>query len=70
MTKEQARHARAIARKILTQVSSMESEMVSISQNTLEDVPVQTIEETFNELAHYMDRIYSILNDMLGGLNE
>lgn len=70
MNSEQERHAKAMADKIRVQLASMAVTMDSIINHPLKDIPVQVVESQFNELPHYMDRIYGILNDMLGELSE
>lgn len=74
MNKAQARHASSMAKKIKMHASSIIGRMNAIeyecAHTEAEDVPVENVEQIFNELEADWQAIQSVLNEMLPELKE
>lgn len=73
ITFSQLRHAQSMSKKIRTQLDSMLASMRAIdfiAPNTMQDIPVQSVINKFEELEAYWNRIQSILTDMLPELEQ
>jgi hypothetical protein len=70
MNRAQARHAKAMARKIKTHAEGMALSMGAIEWEKLEDVPLEIVKERFGELGGYWRSIQSVLKDMLPELDD
>jgi hypothetical protein len=70
MNRAQARHAKAMARKIKTCAESMALSMGAIEREDLSDTPLGVVKSLFDELEGYWRSIKSVLKDMLPELDE
>ncbi len=65
MEATQARHAVAMANKILNHLQRMQWAMEAIRDHSEPGVPVETIIAKFNELEPDWNQVQSVLSDML-----
>ena len=70
MNRQQARHAKAMARKIRIHAESMAHPMSAIEREDLSDMPLDMVKNLFGELEGFWRSIQSVLEDMLGELDE
>jgi len=71
VNRQQARHAKAMARKIKTHAEGITLRMASIEREVLEDVPLGTVTTFFtHELEGYIRGMRAVVTDMLDELAD
>jgi len=70
MNRAQARHAKAIARKIKTRAEHMALSMGAIEREDLSDTPLDVAKNLFGDLEWDWKSIQNVLTDMLEELDN
>jgi len=70
MNSSQARHSKAIARKIRIHADGIVSQMGAIERENLSDVPLDVVKGHFDELERRWRNIQGVLKDMLPELDD